>query len=112
MRLYSKKAKELKKLQKQMEAEAAQLIGKILVWKTLDYRYGRDRKYSGRACIVRQATVSDDGEIIVLVNTQNAQGNGFINNNDRFHRTYRGLNAFEPLETLPSGLERGSEEED
>lgn len=112
MRVYAKKHKQLVKIQKEMEAQAEQLIGKILVWK-IDARYGKkERSFAGRPCVVRQSTVSDDGEIIVLVNTRNSQGNGFLNNNDRFHRIYRGLHSFEPIEDLPEGLTQVETEED
>jgi hypothetical protein len=97
---------QVKALQKQVDNHAKSLKGMILTWRHPYPGIGRvKRAYEGRTCEVLESFVDDhSGEIMVRVRTHKKEGIGFLEDNDAFHRTYRGLDAFEPITTLPQGL--------
>lgn len=95
----------LTQVRNRIDERLNQLRGQVLVWRR--DRVGRNRSsLAGRMCEVTHAIYDKrTGEISVLVKTYSANGEGFINDNDSFHRRYRGLSSFEPLGDAPPGFE-------
>lgn len=98
----------MKDLKRQTEEKANALKGMTLIWRHAYPAVGRKaRPYVGRQCEVRDVYIDEyDGEVKVRVRTRTQDGHGFLEDNDAFHRVYRSLEAFEPLETLPEGLQQ------
>lgn len=92
---------QIKSLQDQIQQEANQLKGRVLTWRHPYPACGsKARPYVGRTCEIKDVFVDDDGEIKVRVKTHTLDGQGFLESNDAFHRVYRSLDAFEPMETF------------
>lgn len=88
----------LVKMKAKAYEEAATWQGRVLVWKENPTNLGRGelKGLVGRECVVTYTYFdSSTGDIRVRVKTRNKKGDGFIEDNDMFHRIIRPLDTFE-----------------
>lgn len=86
---------EFQSVKERIEADISAIYpkGKRLLWK--------DYKYTGRMCeilsVFWEMNYKKELVINIRVKTMNKKGDGFINSNDLFHRTYWELGAFDEV---------------